>query len=81
MTKEQINLVLERVRNWPAARQEDAAQLLLAMEAQGSKAPICCSEDERAEVDGCTSRKWPATKSRPTQEVAAVFNRYSADEG
>jgi hypothetical protein len=33
MKKDQIAAVLERVRTWPAARQEDAARLLLEMEA------------------------------------------------
>ena len=34
MKKDQIAAVLERVRTWPAKRQEDAARLLLEMEAQ-----------------------------------------------
>jgi hypothetical protein len=34
MKKDQIAAVLERVRTWPAERQEDAARLLLEMEAQ-----------------------------------------------
>jgi predicted transcriptional regulator len=74
MTKEQIDSVLERVRSWPVARQEDAAQLLLAMEAQGSK-PYSLSEDERADIEAALeelARGEVATDA----EVAAVFNRY-----
>jgi hypothetical protein len=33
MTKDQVKEVLDRVLTWPPERQEDAAQLLLALEA------------------------------------------------
>jgi hypothetical protein len=34
MTKDQVKEVLDRVLTWPPERQGDAAQLLLALEAQ-----------------------------------------------
>ena len=34
MTKGDLNRVLERVRSWPEERQEEAASILLEMEAQ-----------------------------------------------
>ena len=34
MTKDQVKEVLDRVLTWPPERQEDAAQLLLVLEAQ-----------------------------------------------
>ncbi|HEV7880140.1 hypothetical protein [Bradyrhizobium sp.] len=34
MTKDQVKEVLDRALTWPLERQEDAAQLLLALEAQ-----------------------------------------------
>src|SRR3954451_6994334 len=34
MTKDQVKAVLDRVLTWPPERQEDAAQLLLELEAQ-----------------------------------------------
>jgi hypothetical protein len=34
MTKEQVKEVLDRVLTWPLERQEDAAQMLLALEAR-----------------------------------------------
>ena len=34
MTDEQVKEILERVLSWPRARREDAAQLLLALEAR-----------------------------------------------
>ena len=33
MTKDQVKEVLDRVLTWPRERQEDAAQMLLALEA------------------------------------------------
>ena len=37
MTKDQIKAVLDRVLTWPPERQQDAAEVLLMMEAQGSE--------------------------------------------
>jgi hypothetical protein len=34
MTKDQVKEVLDRVLTWPPERQEDTAQLLLALEAR-----------------------------------------------
>ena len=34
MTKDQVKQVLDRVLSWPQERQEDAAQMLLALEAR-----------------------------------------------
>ena len=50
MTKEQIDAVLERVQTWPTARQEDAARILLAMEAQAAE-PYELSAEERADIE------------------------------
>jgi hypothetical protein len=74
MTREQIDSVLERVRSWPAARQEDAVQLLLALEAQGSK-PYVLSDEERADLDEALEE---LTRGEVASdgEVAAVFDRY-----
>lgn len=74
MTKEQIESVLERVRSWPAARQEDAVQVLLAMEAQGAK-PYVLSEEERADIDAALDELARGEVARE-EDVAAVFNRY-----
>ncbi len=74
MTKEQIDSVLERVRNWPPARQEDAVQLLLAMEAQGAE-PYQLSDEESADIDAALE-ELARGEVASDQEVAAVFNRY-----
>jgi hypothetical protein len=50
MTKEQIDDVLERVRTWPPGRQEDAARLLLEMEAAGTE-PYVLSQAEEADIE------------------------------
>lgn len=49
MTKDQIDAVFRRVAAWPSARQEDAARLLLTMEAEGTEA-YALSEEERADL-------------------------------
>ena len=74
MTKEQIDLVLERVRTWPSTRQEDAALMLLAMEAQDA-APYELSDEEMADIDAALEEV-ARGEVASDQEVAAVFNRY-----
>jgi predicted transcriptional regulator len=49
MTKEQIETVLDRVRTWPAPRQEDAVRILLAMEEREAQV-YRLSEEERAGI-------------------------------
>ena len=49
MTKDQIAAVLERVRTWPEKRQEDAARVLLEMEAQDRSA-YQLTDEQLAEV-------------------------------
>jgi predicted transcriptional regulator len=74
MTKEQIENVLERVRTWPQSRQEDAAQVLLAMEAQ-DVGPYRLSEEERADIEAALA-EIDRGEIASDAEVAAVFNRY-----
>jgi hypothetical protein len=50
MTQDQIKKVLERVLTWPPERQEDAAQLLLALEAHEGEF-YRSDEDEWAAVE------------------------------
>jgi predicted transcriptional regulator len=48
MTKHEIEAVLDRVRTWPPAKQEEAAAILLALEAEeGSYEP---TEEEMAAI-------------------------------
>jgi hypothetical protein len=39
MTREQVKEVLERVLTWPPERQEDAAEILMSIEAQDERLP------------------------------------------
>ena len=48
MTKQEIEALLERVRTWPAAKQEDAAAILLALEAE--EGPYEPTEEEIAAI-------------------------------
>jgi hypothetical protein len=74
MTKEQIESVLERVLTWPQPRQEDAAQILLAMEAE-EVGPYRLSAEERAEIEAALA-EIARDEVASDAEVAAVFDRY-----
>jgi hypothetical protein len=75
MTKDQIDAVLERIRAWPQARQEDAVQLLLAMEAQDSSTYVLSAEEE-ADIDAALEELARADISLDA-EVAAILTRKS----
>ena len=47
MSKEQVKAVLDRVLTWPSERQEDAAKVLILMEAQDES--VYRLTDEQAE--------------------------------
>ena len=49
MSKEQVKAVLDRVMTWPAERQEDAAKVLMLMEAQDESA-YRLTDEQAAEV-------------------------------
>jgi hypothetical protein len=74
MTKEQIETVLDRVRTWPASRQEDAAAILLAMEAEELEA-YKLSEEERADIEAALAEIAEGDVASDA-EVAEVFGRY-----
>lgn len=75
MTRDQIDEVLGRVQSWPKARQEDAARLLLAMEAQDA-APYILSDEERADLEAALDEIAKGDIASDA-EVAAVFARRS----
>jgi hypothetical protein len=74
MTKDQIIAVLDRVRTWPAERQEDAARVLLEMEAQDSSA-YQLTDEQLAEVRRRRAQESP--KRIPAEEV---FKRFQAPD-
>jgi hypothetical protein len=74
MTKEQLDEVLERVRSWPKARQEDAVNMLLAMEKLGTE-PYRLSPDERADIEAALA-ELARGEVASEAEVEALFKRY-----
>jgi len=76
MTSEQIKAVFERVGTWPRSRQEDAAQLLLAMEAQDTS-PYALSDEERADLQAALDEV-ARGEIASDGEIAALFARYGA---
>jgi predicted transcriptional regulator len=74
MTKTQIDEVLDRVRKWPKARQEDAVEMLLAMEKLGTE-PIRLSPEERADIKTALEEV-ERGEIAPEAEIRAIFDRY-----
>lgn len=74
MTKDQIDAIFERVRTWPAARQQDAAQMLLALEERNSAIGGLTEEDwadlEQALVEA------EQGEPVPDAEMTALFDHY-----
>ena len=73
MTKDQIDAILDRVHSWPRSRQEDAARLLLAMEAQDGSV-YGLSEEERADLEAALA-EMARGEFATDEEIAAVFGR------
>jgi hypothetical protein len=73
MTKDQIESVLERVRQWPQDRQEEAVDLLLALEAQGDDIYHPTPEQE-AELEEAL-REIARGEVALEEEVAVAFRR------
>ena len=76
MTKEQIEQILERVRTWPAERQEDAAAILLEMEQQDASF-YELSEEELAEIEVALEEA-DRGEFATDEEMKALFDRYRA---
>ena len=74
MTKDQIDAVLDRVHSWPKERQEDAAQVLLAMEAEGT-GQYLLSPEERADLEAALAEV-ARGEVASDQEVETVFARH-----
>ncbi len=67
MTKEQVREILDRVLTWPPKRQEDAVQVLAAMEQQDAS-PYRLTDEQAEEVE------------RRRADFAAGKERYATDE-
>ena len=58
MTKHEVSEVLQRVHTWPDERQEEAAQMLLEMEAHDAN-PYQLTDQQLAEVRRRRTQKTP----------------------
>jgi hypothetical protein len=74
MTKGEIEAILDRVRMWPRPRQEDAARILLAMEAQDASV-YRLSDEERADIDA-SLEELARGEIALDEEVRSTFDRY-----
>jgi predicted transcriptional regulator len=71
MTKDQVKEVLDRVLTWPPERQEDAAQLLLAREAQEGELYHPDDDEMAAIEEGLAQARRGEFVS--ADEIAALF--------
>ena len=76
MTKEQIKAVLDRVLTWPAARQQDAADLLLWLEAKEGEF-YHPSDDEWAAIQEGVAQA-ERGEFVPNAEIDAFWKRHLA---
>jgi hypothetical protein len=76
MTKDQVKQVLDRVLTWPRERQEDAAQMLLVLEAHQGEL-YHPDDDEWAAIEqGFGQAK--RGEAVPEDEIAALFKPRSS---
>jgi hypothetical protein len=87
MTRDQIDSILERVHYWHRQRQEDAARLLLAIEAQDT-ATYVLSDEERADLMAALEEVERDEIAEESEALAAVSpyratggGRVSSDSG
>jgi len=74
MDRKELDDVLDRVRSWPAERQEDVIKLLLFMEEQGTDV-YHLSPEEHADIEEALAEA-DRGEVVPAEEVAAFFNRF-----
>ena len=60
MTKEQVKEILDRVLTWPPERQEDAAEILMSIEAQ-DKSGYQLNDEQLAELRRRRAEENPKT--------------------
>jgi predicted transcriptional regulator len=74
MTKEQIEAIFERVRGWTEERQEKAATILLALEAEPDDVYVLSDEEREGVERGLEDARQGRFAS--DEEMAALFARY-----
>ena len=73
MTREQIDAIFERAREWPLDRQEEAAEMLLILEDR-AKGIDHLSDEEGADIDEALAEV-KRGEVASDEEVAALFAR------
>lgn len=73
MTKDQVEAVFQRVRSWPAERQEQAARILVAFEGRTS-GTYRLDPDEAADIDAALEED-ARGEFASEAEVEALFAR------
>jgi predicted transcriptional regulator len=73
MTREQIDAIFERAREWPLERQEEAAEMLLILEDR-AKGVYRLSDEERADIREALA-EMERGEVASDEEVAALFDR------
>ncbi len=74
MTKEQIKAILDRVLSWPPERQQDAAEMLMVLEAQEGEL-YHPSDDEWAAIqEGLDQARRGELAS--DEEIEALWKRF-----
>jgi hypothetical protein len=74
MTKDQVKEILDRVLDWPAQRQEDAARMLREMERQDASRSRL-TDDQVAEVERRRAAFAAGEERYATEEELAAFWR------
>lgn len=73
MTRDQVKEVIERVLTWPRERQEDAAQMLLALEAREGEFYHPDDDELAAIEEGVAQAKRREAVS--AEEITALFKQ------
>jgi hypothetical protein len=76
MTKSQVKEILDRVLDWPDHRQQDAARMLMDMEAQDAGGAYRLTDEQIEEVRKRLAD--PNPKFLSLEEVRARFTRRGA---
>jgi hypothetical protein len=76
MTKDQVKQVLDRVLTWPRERQEDAAEMLLVLEARQGELYHPDDDEWAAIQEGFAQAKHGEAVSE--DEIAALFKRHGS---
>jgi len=76
MTKQRIESVLERVRTWSTPLQEEAIEMLLAIEAMGDQPLVLSGEERRGVERGLDDVR--SGRFASDDDMASLFARYKA---